>query len=90
MNNATGDQASSSNDSAGYDSDEGAHNIDNAMYEKKEQILLIPHILMWKVETSPAVDATLQQQSALLVQCCTYLIESKALLTVSNSNIFFQ
>lgn len=52
--------ASSSNESNGYESDEGGNNIDSAMYEKKEHILLIPHILMWKVETSPAVDATLQ------------------------------
>jgi len=51
--------ASSGAESAGYDSDEGG-NIDSAMYEKKEHILLIPHILMWKVESTPAVDATLQ------------------------------
>ena len=45
--------------SSGADSDEGG-NIDTDMYEKKEHILLIPHILMWKVESTPAVDATLQ------------------------------
>ena len=57
MDNAGGG-ASSGADSAGYDSDEGG-NIDSAMYEKKEHILLIPHILMWKVESTSAVDATL-------------------------------
>lgn len=50
--------ASSGADSAGYDSDEGG-NIDSAMYEKKEHILLIPHILIWKVESTPAVDPML-------------------------------
>lgn len=58
-NNSNSGGASSGADS-GYDSDEGG-NLDSAMYEKKEHILLIPHILMWKVESTPVVDATLQQ-----------------------------
>lgn len=73
-----------------YDSDGGGGNFDSAMYEKKELILRIPHILMWKVESTPAVDATLQQQKGLLIQCCVYLIQSRAVLTLPNSNAFFQ
>ena len=89
LNTKTEQGANSSNESGGYDSDD-ASNINSSMYEKREHILLIPHILMQKVETTPAVDATLQQQKELIVHCCTHLIESKALITLSNSNIFFQ
>ena len=81
--------SSSGAESAGYDTDEGG-SVDKAMYEKKSHILLIPHILLWKVESTPNVDATLQQQKSLLIQCCTYLIESRAIVTLPNSNIFFQ
>jgi len=36
------------------------------------------------------VDATLQQQRDMLLQCCVYLIQSRAVVTVPNSNAFFQ
>jgi len=67
-------ESSGAESSNGYDSDGPGGNFDSAMYEKKELILRLPHILMWKVESTPAVDGTLQQQKSLIVQCCTYLI----------------
>ena len=51
-------EGTSSGAESGFDSD-GGGNYDSAMYEKKELILRIPHILMWKVESTPSVDATL-------------------------------
>lgn len=78
----------SSGADSGEDSDEG--NLDTTIYEKKAHILMLPYIIIWKAESSPVVDATLQTQKSLLVQCCSYLIESKAVLTLPCSNIFFQ
>ena len=49
--------------------------------------------MIWKVESAGgagAMDATLQQQKGLLIQCCTYLIQSRAQITLPNSNAFFQ
>ena len=54
-------EGTSSGAESGFDSDGGnGGNYDSATYEKKELILRIPHILMWKVESTPSVDATLQ------------------------------
>lgn len=82
--------ASSSGGDSGYDSDEGGGSYESAMYEKKELILRIPHILMWKVESTPTMDATLQQQKGLIVMVCNYLVKSRAHVTLPNSNAFFQ
>ena len=35
-------------------------NIDQTMYEKKTFVLMIPHILFWRVQTDPSSDFALQ------------------------------
>mmetsp|Transcript_47510 Transcript_47510/g.62841 ORF Transcript_47510/g.62841 Transcript_47510/m.62841 type:complete len:118 (+) Transcript_47510:1361-1714(+) len=50
--------ASASGESSGYDSD-GPGSYDSGFYEKKELILKLGHIILWKVESTPSVDATL-------------------------------
>jgi hypothetical protein len=60
------------------------------MYEKKMFLLMIPHILFWRVQTSQsAADIALQCQKELLVTCLTNLIESTALKTVPCSSSFY-
>lgn len=50
--------ASASGESSGYDSDSGTP-YDTGMHEKKELLIRLPHILLWKVESSPGMDAML-------------------------------
>ena len=78
--NASG-ASSSGAESGHYDDDDEDYDPDKAQFEKRELLLRIPHILMRKVESTSAVDATLQLQKNFIVQCCTYLIKSRSLVT---------
>ena len=39
---------------------------------------------------SSKTDLILNQQKQFLIQCCVYLIDSKVIITLPGSNIFFQ
>lgn len=47
----------SSGQDSGYDSqsDGDSGSLDNAIYEKKAHLVLVPHIIIWKVDSTPAV-----------------------------------
>ena len=60
------------------------------MYEKKANLILLQQIILQRAEGTDSLDQTLNQQMSFLIQCCVYLIESKAVLTLPGSNIFFQ
>ena len=78
---------------SGYNSlsDDEQGDFEKTIYEKKQYILMIPHILFWSVQsaTSDVIDFNFQSQRELLSMVCQYLIEAKAVKTIPCSSVFF-
>ena len=73
--------------------DESSASYDQSAYEKKANLVLIQAIFLQRSEDGAnheRLDQVLNEQKQFLIACCCYLIESKAILTLPGSNIFFQ
>lgn len=66
------------------DSNKGAAHFEDAdtidpsnLYEKKLNLVMIPHIMLWRCQMDPpnVLNVILETQLPFFVQACTYLIE---------------
>lgn len=59
------------------------------MYEKKSYLVMIPHILFWKVQTQGDAEHVLRTQQTLISMCLGHLVRAEAVKTVPCSSSYF-
>ena len=61
------------------------------MFEKKLNLILIPHIFLWKVQTSPpeVIQVILQALKPFVITVCRYFVYFQAIKSMPSTSNFY-